>query len=231
MLPWWRNWLVSGVADRYRAATTSRHPEDSVHAGVNLAFADNITFNTDVDRAMERAGHQFFKTRYRFFGVVSKLRQFSFGLGGNGGDQIFFDEEHPYLGRDSGWNTFINLRLISQMESRISIDSNRFVDVHSNDALVFDVNIFRTVTTYQFTDRFLLRNSAVQQLRSELRPHFCSPYRVNPHGLLRRLRRPLPAGRPLMRDLDGTARRRSTSRPRSGAQSRAVPKLQYLFRI
>ena len=93
--------------------------------------------------------------------------------------QTFVDEEHPYLGRDRGWNTFINLRLIPQLESRISIDTNRFVDVY-NDALVFDVNIFRTLTTYQFTDRFLLRNiSEYNSFDQNLSLNFLFTYRVN----------------------------------------------------
>ena len=181
---WWpESWLVSwGPRVRYtRGYDFNGSLEDQqATVGVNLAFADSINFNANVDRAMERfGGINFFKTRYRFFSIVSRIRQFSFGLGGNGGDQIFFDEEHPYLGRDRGWSTFINLRLIPQLESRSSIDTNRFVDVY-NDALVFDVNIFRTLTTFQFTDRFLLRNiSEYNSFDQRLSLNFLLTYRVN----------------------------------------------------
>ena len=181
---WWpESWIVSwGPRLRFTQGYNFQGilEDRQTSAGVNLAFADSINFNADVSRDMERfGGIDFFKTRYQFFSVVSRLRQFSFGLGGNGGDQIFFDEEHPYLGRDRGWNTFINLRLIPQLESRISIDTNRFVDVY-NDALVFDVNIFRTVTTYQFTDRFLLRNiSEFNSFDQKLSLNFLLTYRVN----------------------------------------------------
>ena len=237
---WWpESWLISwGPRLRYtRGHNFAGTLEDEQYtAGVNLAFADNINFNADVDRAMERfGGINFFKTRYRFFGVVSRLRQFSFGLGGNGGDQIFFDEENPYLGRDRGWNTFINLRLIAPLESRISIDTNRFVDVGNGDSTVFDVNIFRTHTTYQFTDRFLLRNiSEFNSFDQKLSLNFLVTYRVNAGTVFY-------AGYDdhylqadhIMRDLDGngiddrifhsTALRRT---------NRALfVKLQYLFRI
>ena len=237
---WWpENWLVSwGPRIRY----TQGHNFNGVledrqaTAGVNLAFADNINFNADLDRAMERfGGIDFFKTRYRFFGVVSRLRQFSFGLGGGGGDQIFFDEEHPYLGRDRGWNGFINLRLIAPLESRIIIDTNRFVDVRNSDALVFDVNIFRTRTTYQFTDRLLLRNiSEFNSLDQKLSLNFLVTYRVNAGTVFY-------AGYDdhylqadhIMRDLDGNGIDdriyQSTALRRT---NRALfVKLQYLFRI
>ena len=236
---WWpESWIVSwGPRVRFTQGYNFQGilEDRQASAGLNLAFADSINFNADVSRDMERFGSiDFFKTRYQFFSVVSRLRQFSFGLGGNGGDQIFFDDEHPYLGRDRGWNTFINLRLIPQLESRISIDTNRFVDVYNNDALVFDVNIFRTVTTYQFTDRFLLRNiSEFNSFDQKLSLNFLLTYRVNAgtafyagyddHYL---------QADHIMRDLDGNGIDdrifQSTALKRT---NRAIfMKLQYLFR-
>ena len=181
---WWPESLIVSWGPRFRFTQGFNFQgilEDrQTSTGVNLALDNNINFNADVSRDMERfSGINFFKTRYRFFSVVSALRQFSFGLGGNGGDQIFFDEAKSYLGRDGGWNGFINLRLIPQLESRISIDTNRFVDVYNN-ALVFDVNIFRTITSYQFTDRFLLRNiSEYNSFDQKLSLNFLLTYRVN----------------------------------------------------
>ena len=237
---WWpESWIVSwGPRVRYtRGHNFNGTLEDEqASVGVNMTFTDGINFNADLDRAMERfGGIDFFKTRYRFFSVVSRIRQFSFGLGGNGGDQIFFDEEHPYLGRDSGWNGFINLRLIAPLESRISIDTNRFVDVHNGDSPVFDVNIFRTLTTYQFTDRLLLRNiSEFNSFDQKLSLNFLATYRVNAGTVFY-------AGyddhylqaNHIMRDLDGNGIDdrifQSTALRRT---NRAVfVKLQYLFRI
>ena len=237
---WWpESWIVSwGPRLRY----TRGHNFDGIledqqaSMGVNMTFTDGINFNANVDRAMERfGGIDFFKTRYRFFSVVSRIRQFSFGLGGNGGDQVFFDDVNPYLGRDRGWNGFINLRLIAPLESRISIDTNRFVNVHNADALVFDVNIFRTLTTYQFTDRLLLRNiSEFNSFDQKLSLNFLFTYRVNAGTVFY-------AGYDdhylqadhIMRDLDGNGIEdrifHSTALRRT---NRALfVKLQYLFRI
>ena len=72
-----------------------------------------------------------------------------------------------------------------------SLDTSRFVDTLS-DTEEFDVKIWRTFTTYQFTDRLLVRNiSDVQyvrlHLRSEPAPHVPGQRR---HGFLHLVRRP-----------------------------------------
>ena len=73
--------------------------------------------------------------------------------------RIFFDDVSPYLGYETGWDTFLSLRVLPRWRSRIFFDTNRFVDVrNTNDDLVFDVKILRTLNTYQFTDRLLFRN-------------------------------------------------------------------------
>ncbi len=182
---WWpESWIISwGPRVRYtRSYTFDGILEDEqASAGFNVAFADSINAHAEVNRDMERfGGIDFFKTRYQFFTSVSKIRQFSFGVGGNGGDQIFFDTEHPYLGHDTGWRVFLNLRPVPRLESRINLDTNRFIDVRNSDLLVFDINIFRALTTYQFTDRFLLRNiSEYNSFDQRLSLNFLLTYRVN----------------------------------------------------
>ncbi len=182
---WWpESWIISwGPRVRYTRSYNfdSILEDEQASAGFNVAFADSINASAEVNRDMERfGGIDFFKTRYQFFTSVSKIRQFSFGVGGNGGDQIFFDTEHPYLGHDTGWRVFLNLRPVPRLESRINVDTNRFIDVRNHDQLVFDVNIFRALTTYQFTDRFLLRNiSEYNSFDQKLSLNLLLTYRVN----------------------------------------------------
>jgi len=182
---WWpENWLVNwGPRFRYNRSHNFDGilEDENINAGIDMSFAKSVNFNASLFHDMERfGGINFVKDRYRFFGVVSAIRQFSFGLGGRGGDQIFFDEENPYLGSDRGWNGFLNLRLIPQLESRINIDTNRFVDVRGEDTLVFDVNIFRALTTYQFSDRLSVRNiSEYNSFDKELSLNLLFTYRIN----------------------------------------------------
>lgn len=159
---WWpEHWLVSwGPRFTYfRGYNFDRVLEDeNGSAGLTFSFANNIRVRTGASRDMERfGGINFFKTNYEYDGVIS-TRLFAVGVGRSGGDQIFFDKANPYLGYETGWDTFLSLRVAPRWRSRIYFDTNRFVDVRHNDDPVFHVKIMRTLNTYQFTERLLFRN-------------------------------------------------------------------------
>ena len=182
---WWpEHWIISWgpVFNYMRGYNFAGTLEDEQYSGgLNFSFTNNVRFDANVNREMERfGGINFFKTRFRYMGVNSASRRVSFGIGSSGGDQIYYDEERPYLGRDFGWNGFLNLRFMSRLSTRIFVDTNRFVDVTAGDELVFDVNIFRTQTTYQFTDRLLFRNiSEYYSFDQKLSMNFLLTYRIN----------------------------------------------------
>ena len=182
---WWpESWIISwGPQFNYSRAYdfVGILEDENLGTGVNFSFAKNISFNTSIDRDMERfGGIDFHKTRSRFFGNMATSRRISFGAGFNRGDQIFFDPETPYLGRESSVFTFINLRPISRLRSRININASRFTDPRNQDELVFDVKIFRALTTYQFTDRLLFRNiSEYNTFDKTLGLNVLFTYRVN----------------------------------------------------
>ena len=184
---WWpENWIVSwGPNFTYMRGHNFAGDldDEQYNAGVNLSFMNNIRFDGNISREMERfGGINFHKTRFSYMGVNSASRRVSFGIGSNGGDQVYYDEERPYLGRDFGWRTFLNLRFVSRWSTRIFVDTNRFINVTAagEDDLVFDVNIFRTQTTYQFTDRLLFRNiSEFHSFDQRLNLNFLLTYRIN----------------------------------------------------
>ena len=71
------------------------------------------------------------------------------------------------------------LRPFSRLQSQVSLNSSRFVD-RRTDTEVFDVKIFRAQTTYQFTDRFLIRNiSQYNTLDKTFDGNLLFTYRVN----------------------------------------------------
>jgi hypothetical protein len=181
---WWpEHWLISwGPTFNYmRGYNFDRVLEDEqASARVNFLFTNNIRFDATVNRDTERfGGVDFSKTRYRFNSVVSASRRYAFGLGGSRGDQIFYDEDNPYLGHDTGWNAFLSLRVFPRWRSRITLDTNRFVDVRA-DQTVFDINIVRGVTTYQFTNRLLFRNiTEYNSFDQDVTLNFLVTYRVN----------------------------------------------------
>ena len=182
---WWpETWLVNWGP----RATYSRGynfggilEDEDASAGLEFAFAKNITFSADVDRVLERfGGIDFFKNRFSSFTTVSTSRRIAFGMAFNRGDQIFFDADNPFLGFDTGWVWFINARPIPRLQSNVNITTNRFIDPRNDGALVFDVKIVRALTTYQFTDRFLLRNiSEYNSFDGALGLNLLFTYRVN----------------------------------------------------
>ena len=183
---WWPEaWLISwGPQVRYGRNYDFNGilVDDERQVGVDFAFANNLGFNTEVSHDMERfGGVDFDKTRYRLFGRVNTSRVWGFGIGYNFGDQIFYDPANPYLGRHHGLFSNINLRPIPRLRSEIRINTSRFTDTRNDaDALVFDVKIFRALTTYQFTDRFLFRNiTEYNSFDKTVGLNFLLTYRVN----------------------------------------------------
>ena len=181
---WWpETWLISwGPRARYGRdyMFDDTLQDENAEVGLNFNFARNISVNGEVSRDMERyGGINFFKTRYRLFGRMNDRR---FGIGGgiNRGDEIFFDPTNPYLGYETGLFSFISLRPISRLSSEININTSRFNDPGRENLDVFDVKIFRALTTYQFTERFLFRNiSEFNTFDRTLGLNFLVTYRVN----------------------------------------------------
>ena len=194
---WWpQNWLISwGPEVRYgRNYNFNQVLEDEqFRAGLSANFAKNIRYSFDLDQDMERyLGFDFEKRRYRMFGNVNTSRVLSFGGGFDWGDEVYFDEFNPFLGRESGFRTFINFRPVSRFATNINITTSRFMDPRGlfvaglnegerdEDGEIFNVNILRTLNTYQFTDRLLLRNiTEFNTYDGTVGLNFLATYRVN----------------------------------------------------
>lgn len=131
--------------------------DEGIAGRLNFQFANNIQLYTNVNRDMERyRGVNFWKTRYNYGWNMNTSRRF--GVGGSvwQGDQIRFIET-PFLGADRQISMVINARPFSRLESEMNLNTSRFIDVRT-DRQEFDVRIFRSRTTYQFTNRLLVRN-------------------------------------------------------------------------
>jgi hypothetical protein len=130
--------------------------DEQVGTGLNVQFVRNVFVNFNVDYDMERfGGINFRKTRYGFGGGVNTSRKVSFGGFMNVGDQVLY-VENPYLGSGTSFNVFTTIRPFTRLQSEFNLNSSRFVDPGGNQ--VFDIKILRTLTTYQFSERFLVRN-------------------------------------------------------------------------
>ena len=194
---WWpQTWVISwGPEFRYGRNYNFDGvlADENLRAGVSANFARNVRYSFDLDQDMERYyGIDFAKRRYRMFGNVSTSRVFSFGTGFDWGDEIYFDGANPFLGRESGFRTFINFRPVSRFATNINITTSRFTDPlglfvaglndgeRNEDGEVFNVNIFRALNTYQVTDRLALRNiTEFNTYRGTVGLNLLATYRVN----------------------------------------------------
>ncbi len=192
---WWpQNWLISWGPDfsygrNYNFDNVLE--DENIQAGVSANFAKNIRYSVSQD--LERfGGIDFDKRRYFMFGNVNTSQVLTFGGGFNWGGEVFFDFSNPFLGRESGFRTFIDFRSSPRIASNINITTSRFTDplgmfipgVHSGERKanggIFNVNIFRSLNTYQFTERLLFRNiTEFNTFNETVGLNFLVTYRVN----------------------------------------------------
>ena len=158
---WWpESWLISwGPQFRYRRNVDHAGilQDEDYRADVSARFARNVFFRADAQREMERfEGIDFHKTRFSMRNGINTSRRFSLFYGVDWGEQIRF-VENPFLGRMFDYNVGLTLLPTSRLNTRFSLDTARFSNMYTRE-LVFDVKILRAFTTYQFTDRLLVRN-------------------------------------------------------------------------
>jgi hypothetical protein len=85
----------------------------------------------------------------------------------------------PFAGKGTNWFLFMNLRPSSRFQSDINIITTDFYDPRIDQPL-FDVKIGRARTTFQFTDRFVLRNILeYNTFDRTLGGNFLLTYRIN----------------------------------------------------
>lgn len=131
--------------------------EQNNSVGLSFTFANNIDLGGNVSRNLERFRDvDFRKTRVSVNGGVRTSRRISFSGSVDHGDEVRYVAT-PYLGSGTSWEATVTLRPISRLQSLITADTSRFTDVRSGTE-VFDIQILRATTTFQFTDRLLVRN-------------------------------------------------------------------------
>ena len=154
---WVVNWGPSVQYGRNHNFANTLEDED-VRLGFTARFARNISFNTDVREEMERyRGVRFHKRAVSVGGQVNTNRKLVFGGYYRRGDEVKY-QENPYLGQGGSGSFFAALRPASRFQSELNLSVSDFIDLRSGADTIFDVKILRALSTYQFTDRFLLRN-------------------------------------------------------------------------
>ena len=158
---WWpETWLISWgpqVNFQLNYDFNDVLQDEVAGGGLDFAFARNVTAGIGAERALERfGGVDFWKWNYSTTFNVNTSRLVSVEGNLDWGDGIFFSE-NPFLGRSTGGRILSSVRPFSRLQADVSVDFSHLQDRLTGTA-VFDVKIFRAFTTYQFTERLLLRN-------------------------------------------------------------------------
>ena len=155
---WVLNWGPSIGYSRNHSFDGLLQDED-YRAGFNATFARNISVNVELRDEMEHyLGTDFHKRAVSFGGQVNTSRRLSFGGYYRRGDEVKY-QENPYLGKGGSGSFFASVRPASRFQSELNLSMSDFLDLRSGGTEpIFDVKILRALSTYQFTDRLLLRN-------------------------------------------------------------------------
>jgi len=158
---WWPestviNWGPSGQYER-NYTYTGQLQDEVASSTLRFEFVNNISASSTFTRAMERYREQrFFKNRISGTATFNTSRRLLLRVDMEHGDEIRFIAD-PYLGRTTVFTTAAVFRPFSRLQSDIDLRTTNFDAPDGRDD-GFDVKIVRAQTSYQFTDRIVLRN-------------------------------------------------------------------------
>lgn len=175
---WIVNWGPTAGYDRFNYFDGGLQ-EEARYAQIDAQFARNVSARATVNADRESyAGREFDKRRVMLKAEVATSRRMSVSATVARGDRIRFIAD-PYLGRSTTVNLAMTLRPVSRLQSVLTVDSDRLVDPRSSQT-AFDIKIVRALTTYQFTDRLLVRHILDQNtFDKKVGTNILVTYRVN----------------------------------------------------
>ena len=182
---WWpESWIINwGPSVGYELGYTHDgiREDEIVDAGLSFDFVRNVNLSASALREFERFGGVDFRRRsYSVSTRTSTSRLFSVGGGFTWGDEIFYDEANPYLGRGSSTRLSATVRPVPRFTSQINVATSRFTDVRTGHLEVFHVKILRALSTFTLADRLLLRNiTEYNSLDGTVGTNLLATYRIN----------------------------------------------------
>lgn len=180
---WWpQNWLINWgprVSYSRNYDFVGRLQDEQASAGVMGVTSNNLVWIGMLNRDMERFEDiEFSKTNFYVGAGLSSSRRFSVGGFITRGDQIRYDDD-PFLGNGVTGTLMVTLRPMSRLNADMSFITSRLHDPMANEQ-VFDVKIFRTLSTFQITNRLLFRNiMEYNTFSGALAANLLFTYRVN----------------------------------------------------
>jgi hypothetical protein len=153
--------------------------DEQFQLDLSAEFARNVRLNSCLWREMERfEGVNFWKTSWCVGTTVDSNRAVTVSGSIGGGDGIHFVDD-PLLGRRFESDLSVTVRPSARLETRLGLTTSRLRRPADGDVL-FDAKVLRVRTTYQFTNRLLLRNiTQFDSFEKQLGLNLLLTYRVN----------------------------------------------------
>ena len=131
--------------------------DENVGSGLDFTFARNVRLGVSAERSLERyGGIDFWKWNQGLDFDVNASRRVALVGNVSWGETIRYGGM-PFLGRARLGSLTAIFRPVSRLQSQVNVELSRLEDPRS-DTLVFDIQVLRALTTFQFTERLLLRN-------------------------------------------------------------------------
>lgn len=160
--------------------------EDFIHTGIRF----NVTRQGFLNFSHGR-GHESWKgTKYKvgsdfnFFGNMQALRWLNVGGNFRSGPSIFYDETDPFQGRSRSFGIGTTIQPNQHLSQTLEYSTVRFTRP-STGAMVYEVDIVNSKTTYQFDKHFLVRFLArYDSSRDRVLTDFLASYELVPGTVL-----------------------------------------------
>ena len=131
--------------------------DENAGGGFDFTFARNVRLGVSAERSLERyGGVEFWKWSQGLDFDVNASRRVALVGNVSWGEAIRYGGM-PFLGRARLGSLTAIFRPVSRLQSQVNVELSRLEDPRS-DTLVFDIQVLRGLTTFQFTERLLLRN-------------------------------------------------------------------------
>jgi hypothetical protein len=112
-----------------------------------------VTYRNDMERY---AGVDFHKNTLSIEGQNNLIEWMPFGLFFQTGSSIYYDPEDPFLGWSNIYGIFVELKPNKRLRLGVEFTKQTFLEKRGRD-LIFDYNVIRARTTYQFSKSLSLR--------------------------------------------------------------------------
>jgi hypothetical protein len=130
--------------------------DENMQAGMSFSFIRNISLNADVSRDMELFDGTEFETTSFGMGGNINARQYSLGANVSKNEVVYYDE--AIVGDELRWSLNGAVNLTDWIRTGLNFTSTRLVDPETDDRELYDIQIIRSNSNVQFTERFGLRN-------------------------------------------------------------------------